>query len=40
LANHQIDVEPLIQARYTLDEGVTAFEHAARKGTLKVIVEM
>jgi len=40
LANHQIDVEPLIQARYTLDEGVAAFERAAQKGTLKVIVEM
>ncbi len=40
LANHQIDVEPLIQARYSLDNGVAAFEHAAQKGTLKVIVEM
>lgn len=40
LANHQIDVEPLIQARYSLTDGVTAFERAAQKGTLKVIVEM
>jgi threonine dehydrogenase-like Zn-dependent dehydrogenase len=40
LANHQIDVEPLIQARYSLDDGVAAFEHAAQKGKLKVIVEM
>ena len=40
LANHQIDVEPLIQARYSLDDGVAAFERAAQKGTLKVIVEM
>ncbi|MBI5565263.1 MAG: zinc-binding dehydrogenase, partial [Chloroflexi bacterium] len=40
LANHQIDVEPLIQARYSLDEGVAAFDRAAQKGTLKVIVEM
>ncbi|MBP7688036.1 MAG: alcohol dehydrogenase catalytic domain-containing protein [Thermoflexales bacterium] len=40
LANHQIDVEPLIQARYALADGVAAFEHAAQKGTLKVIVEM
>lgn len=40
LANHQIDVEPLIQARYSLDEGVAAFERAAQQGTLKVVVEM
>jgi threonine dehydrogenase-like Zn-dependent dehydrogenase len=40
LANRQIDVEPLIQARYSLNEGVAAFERAAHKGTLKVIVEM
>ena len=40
LANHQIDVEPLIQARYSLDDGVAAFERATQKGMLKVIVEM
>lgn len=40
LANHLIDVEPLIQARYSLDEGLAAFERAAQKGTLKVIVQM
>jgi threonine dehydrogenase-like Zn-dependent dehydrogenase len=40
LAHNQIDVESLIQARFSLDDGVAAFEHAARKGTLKVIVEM
>lgn len=40
LANRQIDVESLIQARYPLDEGVAAFERAAQKGTLKVLVEM
>ncbi len=40
LANKQIDVESLIQARFPLDEGVAAFKHAAQKGTLKVIVEM
>ena len=40
LANRQVDVESMIQARYTLDEGVTAFERAAVKGTLKVIVTM
>jgi len=40
LANKQIDVESLIQARYSLNDGVAAFERAAVKGTLKVIVEM
>jgi threonine dehydrogenase-like Zn-dependent dehydrogenase len=40
LANQRVDVESLIQARYTLDEGVAAFERAAQKGTLKVIVTM
>ncbi|CAG0936335.1 L-iditol 2-dehydrogenase [Thermoflexales bacterium] len=40
LANKQVDVESLIQARYPLNAGVTAFERAAQKGMLKVIVEM
>ena len=34
-----VDVAPLIQARYPLSEALTAFEHAARPGTLKVLVE-
>ena len=40
LANRKVDVESFIQARYSLDEGPAAFERAARKGTLKVIVAM
>lgn len=40
LANRQVEVDRLIQARYSLDKGLQAFEHAATKGTLKVIVEM
>ncbi|HTP09429.1 MAG TPA: alcohol dehydrogenase catalytic domain-containing protein [Anaerolineae bacterium] len=40
LANKQIDVESLIQARFSLNDGVAAFERAAQKGTLKVIVTM
>ncbi len=40
LANHQIDVEPLIQARYPLDEGLVAFEQAQRRGSLKVLLQM
>jgi threonine dehydrogenase-like Zn-dependent dehydrogenase len=40
LANRQVEVDQLIQARYTLDDGLKAFEHAATRGTLKVIVTM
>ncbi len=40
LANQRVDVESLIQARYSLAEGVAAFARAAQKGTLKVVVEM
>jgi threonine dehydrogenase-like Zn-dependent dehydrogenase len=40
LATRQVEVEPMIQARYSLDEGLAAFEQAALKGTLKVLVEM
>ncbi|MEE8390011.1 MAG: alcohol dehydrogenase catalytic domain-containing protein [Anaerolineae bacterium] len=35
-----VDVLPLIQARYPLSKAVTAFEHAARPGTLKVLLEI
>ncbi|MEE9615496.1 MAG: alcohol dehydrogenase catalytic domain-containing protein, partial [Anaerolineae bacterium] len=34
-----VDVAPLIQARYPLSEALAAFEHAARPGALKVLVE-
>ncbi len=40
LANRQVDVESLIQARYSLTDGVAAFERAVQKGTLKVVVDM
>jgi len=40
LANKQIEVEALIQARYSIDEGLAAFERAATKGVLKVVVTM
>ena len=33
-----VDVVPLIEAEYPLDEGIAAFEHAARRGKLKVLV--
>lgn len=38
LSQKRIDVSPLISARYTLDEGIEAFERAGQKGVLKVLV--
>ncbi len=35
-----VDVLPLIHARYPLSEASSAFGHAARPGTLKVLLEM
>ena len=40
LATGKVSVEPLIQARYPLEEGLKAFNHAQKKGTLKVLLEM
>jgi threonine dehydrogenase-like Zn-dependent dehydrogenase len=37
LSQKLIDVQPLISARYSLDEGLEAFEHAQR-GVLKVLL--
>jgi threonine dehydrogenase-like Zn-dependent dehydrogenase len=38
LTDGSIDPRPLIEARYPLDEALTAFEHAQRRGALKVLV--
>jgi threonine dehydrogenase-like Zn-dependent dehydrogenase len=38
LAQGLVDVEPLIEAEYPLDEALAAFEHAARPGALRVLV--
>jgi alcohol dehydrogenase len=35
-----VEVTPMIQARYPLSEAVDAFEHAARPGVLKVLIEI
>ena len=35
-----VDVAPLIQARYPLNEALVAFEHASHPGTLKVLVDL
>ncbi|WP_088243471.1 MDR/zinc-dependent alcohol dehydrogenase-like family protein [Calothrix rhizosoleniae] len=40
LAQEAVDVKPLIQARYSLMEGMTAFTKAQTKGVLKVLLEM
>ncbi|MDJ0676346.1 MAG: alcohol dehydrogenase catalytic domain-containing protein [Calothrix sp. MO_167.B42] len=40
LAQEKVDVKPLIQARYPLMEGMTAFTKAQTKGMLKVLLSM
>jgi len=40
LAERRVDVAPLVHARYPLSEGLAAFEHAARRGVLKVVIEV
>jgi threonine dehydrogenase-like Zn-dependent dehydrogenase len=40
LADDQVDVSSLIQARYPLTDGLAAFERAQQRGTLKVLVSM
>jgi threonine dehydrogenase-like Zn-dependent dehydrogenase len=38
LSQHSIDVRPLISATFGLDEGLAAFEYAAKSGVLKVLL--
>ncbi len=40
LSQRRVDVHPLISARYSLDEGLDAFEQAGKKGMLKVLVQV
>jgi len=40
LAKGLVDVQPLIQARYPLSDGMAAVERAKQKGVLKVLLEM
>lgn len=40
LKNRLVDVEALISARYSLADALTAFNHAAQPGMLKVLVTM
>jgi len=39
LAEHKVDVQPMIAATYPLSDALTAFEHAQRPGTLKCIIK-
>ncbi|HEY8712896.1 MAG TPA: alcohol dehydrogenase catalytic domain-containing protein [Thermoanaerobaculia bacterium] len=40
LAEHKVDVRPLIHATYSLDDSVQAFEYAQRRGTMKVLIRV
>ncbi|BAY91070.1 MULTISPECIES: MDR/zinc-dependent alcohol dehydrogenase-like family protein [unclassified Tolypothrix] len=40
LATEQLDVQPLIHARYHLSDGLAAFEQAQTRGVLKVLLEI
>ena len=40
LAQGLVDVLPLVEAEYPLDEALAAFEHAGRRGALKVLVRV
>jgi threonine dehydrogenase-like Zn-dependent dehydrogenase len=39
LSRGAVDVGPLLAARYPLDDAPAAYEHAARPGTLKVVID-
>lgn len=40
LAENKIEVNHLIQAKYPLVEGLAAFQHAQKRGVLKVLLEI
>ncbi len=40
LAQEKVDVKPLIEALYPIEEGLAAFEKAQTKGVLKVLLEI
>lgn len=39
LQGQRFDVRPFVTARYPVAEAEAAFEHAARRGSLKVLLE-
>jgi threonine dehydrogenase-like Zn-dependent dehydrogenase len=40
LSLRTVDVQPLISARYVLDDALEAFERATKPGVLKVLVKV
>jgi threonine dehydrogenase-like Zn-dependent dehydrogenase len=38
IESRQVDLQPLIQAQYSLEDGLQAFEEAAKPGRLKVLI--
>ncbi|MGD8398150.1 MAG: alcohol dehydrogenase, partial [Anaerolineae bacterium] len=38
LARGLVDVAPLVEAVYSLDDALAAFEHAGRRGVLKILI--
>ena len=40
LSQRLVDVQPLISAQFSLDEGLAAFEYAQQRGVLKVLVKV
>jgi threonine dehydrogenase-like Zn-dependent dehydrogenase len=40
LAEGLVDVKPLVEKTYRLDDGVAALEHAAKPGALKVLIDI
>lgn len=40
LAEHRVEIEPLIHARYPLIDGLAAFEYARQAGVLKVMIDV
>jgi threonine dehydrogenase-like Zn-dependent dehydrogenase len=39
LAEGLVDVASLIEARYSIDDAIEAFDHAAKPGVLKVLLD-
>lgn len=40
LSNRSVDISPLISARFSLDDGLAAFDYATKPGVLKVLLKV
>ena len=40
LESEQVDPTPLITTRYPLEDGIAAFEHAAKAGVFKILLQI